>query len=94
MLTPDHVDAIRADTAALSNLNRAADRMLRFYRDTNSWLRSYNHNHLRITRILHSLKLLTGADASREFYKALLELHEQCGASVNATSLRFWADAV
>jgi hypothetical protein len=94
VLTSGDVKAIRTDTAALSNLKRAADRMLRFYRDTNWWLRSYDHNHLRITRILHSLKLLAGADASREFYKALLELHEQRGAPVNANSLRFWAEAV
>jgi Opioid growth factor receptor (OGFr) conserved region len=93
VLTSDEVEAIRTDTAALSNLKRAADRMLRFYRDTNWWLRSYDHNHLRITRILRSLKLLAGPDTSGAFYKAILDLHEKGGAPVNGNSLRFWAEA-
>jgi Opioid growth factor receptor (OGFr) conserved region len=93
VLTSHEVEAIRADTAALSNLTRAADRMLRFYSKTTWWLRPYDHNHLRITRILHSLKLLAGSDASRAFYKAILDLHEKGGAPVNGSSLRFWAEA-
>jgi hypothetical protein len=67
--------------------------MLQFYRDTRWWLASHDHNHLRITRIIHSLRLLVGPEAAQRFHKAVLVRHEAAGAPVNARSLRFWAEA-
>jgi hypothetical protein len=67
--------------------------MLHFYRSTEWWLTGYDHNHLRITRILHSLKLLVGPEAARSFHNAVLAMHEAAGAPVNARSLHYWAEA-
>src|SRR4051794_17153937 len=60
VLSAADIAAIRSDEAALANLRRASERMLRFYRDTDFWLARDDHNHLRITRILHALRLLQG----------------------------------
>ncbi len=93
VLTQAEIDAIRADPRAQDMLNRATDRMLSFYRATNWWLSGQDHNHLRITRIIHSLKLLIGPEAARRFHEAILALNTAAGSPVNARSLRFWADA-
>jgi hypothetical protein len=93
ILTPDQIAAIRADPRAVATLKAATERMLRFYRDTRWWLTSHDHNHLRITRILHSLRLLVGPDEVMAFHKAILALHKAAGAPVNTRSLHFWAEA-
>jgi hypothetical protein len=92
-LTAAEIQAIRTDVQATDNLRRAADRMLRFYGSTNGWLASHDHNHLRITRIIRSLRLLLGPDPARRFHHAVLDLNAAAGSPVNAGSLRFWAEA-
>jgi len=94
VLTPVEIDAIRADPRAVEILAAGTERMLRFYRNTRWWLTPYDHNHLRITRILHSLRLLVGPAEARAFYEAILALHEAAGDPVNTRSLHYWAEAV
>ncbi|HEY8381625.1 MAG TPA: opioid growth factor receptor-related protein [Microvirga sp.] len=93
VLTEAEIVAIRADPQALWTLTRAAERMLRFYRETRWWLTGHDHNHLRISRIVRSLGLLVGPDDARQFHEAILTLHAAAGSPVNARSLRFWAEA-
>jgi hypothetical protein len=92
-LTAAEIQAIRADNRATDNLLRAMDRMLRFYGGTNEWLTSHDHNHLRITRIIRSMRLLLGPDPAQRFHRAILALNDAAGSPVNAGSLRFWAEA-
>jgi hypothetical protein len=92
-LTAAEIEAIRTDSRATDNLQRAADRMLRFYGGTDWWLAPHDHNHLRITRIIRSLRLLLGSDPARRFHRAVLALNDAAGSPVNAGSLRFWAEA-
>ncbi|MBB4041742.1 hypothetical protein GGR34_003423 [Microvirga flocculans] len=93
VLTQGEIDAIRADPRAAETLRKAEERIRRFYRNTAWWLTPYDHNHLRITRILHSLKLLAAPEDAQRFYRAILQLHEEAGSPVNRRSLRFWAQA-
>jgi hypothetical protein len=93
VLTETEIEAIKADPQARDILKRATERMLRFYADTTWWLKWQNHNHLRITRIIRSLRLLMGAAAAQHFHNAILTLHGPAGAPVNPRSLEFWADA-
>jgi hypothetical protein len=93
VLTQAETEAIRADPRATETLMKATERMLRFYRDTGWWLTGYDHNHLRITRILHSIRLLVGPEAAQSFHKAILTMHDAAGAPVNARSLHYWAEA-
>ena len=93
VLTQAEIDAIRTDRSAQDTLAKATERMLRFYRDTRWWLTSYDHNHLRITRIIHSLMLLASQEEAEHFHEAILALNEAAGSPVNARSLKFWADA-
>jgi hypothetical protein len=94
ILTTEVSDAVRNDPTAVANLNRAAERMLDFYRDTKGWLSRDDHNHLRITRIIQSLRLLVGHAAARAFYEAIMALHAARGAPVNPRNLEYWRRAV
>ena len=87
------VTAIRESTLAQCALAAATDRMDRFYRTTDPWLRPHDHNHLRITRIIRSLRLLSGDAAADAFRDAVLWRVEATRAPVNARSRGYWATA-
>jgi hypothetical protein len=71
----------------------ATDRMEAFYRTTPAWLRAHDHNHLRITRIIRSLRLLRG-DAEADAFRALvLSLVDAARAPVSARSRGYWSTA-
>ena len=93
VLTAAEIAAIRTDPRAGATLKAATERMLRFYRETRWWLTSHDHNHLRITRILHSLRLLVSSNEAKAFHKRILALHDAAGAPVNSRSLHYWAEA-
>lgn len=94
VLTPEEAEAIRADPAALESLRAATARMVRFYEATDGWLRAYDHNHLRITRILTALRDLIGPDAARDFFELVMRRVRAAGSPVNPDSLAFWKRAL
>ena len=94
VLTGESIEAIRADPQALANLRRAAERMLRFYEGTDGWLTSSDHNHLRITRILKSLRLLAGDAAARAFYDRVTARHRAAGSPIGPRNLAYWTEAL
>jgi len=93
VLTESEIRAIGNDPVAVETLRRATERMLRFYGSTGWWLTWQDHNHLRITRIIRSLKLLVGAAEAQRFHKAILDMHAAAGAPINPRSLQFWSEA-
>jgi hypothetical protein len=94
ILTEAEIDAIRQDETALANLRRATERMLAFYQNTDAWLTRSDHNHLRITRIIASLRLLVGEAAAKAFHKAILDLHAAAGSPIDPRNLGYWQRAV
>ena len=70
-----------------------AERMKRFYADNDYWLCHYDHNHLRITRIIKSLRLIVGDEYADEWKSWLWS---RMGNSVDVISLKaisFWKAA-
>ena len=57
-----------------------------------NWVRRFNHNHLRITRILRSLRVLGLEKEAQEFFKALKRVYE--GGKIGQKSLMFWTRAI
>ena len=57
-----------------------------------NWVRRFNHNHLRITRILRSLRVLGLETEAWEFFKALKRVYE--GGKIGQKSMMFWTRAV
>jgi hypothetical protein len=59
-----------------------------------NWVTRYNHNHLRITRIIRSLRVLGLESEATAFYEALKELYERCGGRLGQTSMMYWTRAI
>lgn len=94
ILTASEIEAISSDARIQSTLLQAKERMTRFYQEMDDWLTSHDHNHLRITRIIQSLRLLVSPKAARDFHEAVLARHHDAGAPVNSRSLQYWHRAV
>ena len=86
--------AIRADPRAQDGMRAALARMTRFYARADGWLTAFDHNHLRITRIIAATRNLLGKDAAAAFHAAILARHEAAGRPINPDSLRRWQRAL
>jgi hypothetical protein len=88
------LEDIRQDPDAIANLRLAADLMLGFYGRTGAWLQWQDHNHLRISRILQSLRLLLGRAEAHHFYDRIDVMNRAAGSPVNPLSVQFWRRAL
>jgi hypothetical protein len=93
VLSPDEVETIRASGRAQANLADATERMVRFYDQADHWMKRSDHNHLRITRIIKSLRLLSGDRPADRFRSRILDRVEATRAPVNATTRQYWDEA-
>ena len=87
------VAAIRGSELAPCALAAGVYRMTLFYRRTRQWLRPHHHNHLRITRIIRSLRLLSGDEPADAFRDVILWRVAATRAPVSARSRGYWQTA-
>ncbi len=59
-----------------------------------NWLHRYNHNYLRITRILKCLMALGLPDEARAFYRRLEQIYRKHPEAIGAETLAYWSEAV
>ena len=64
-----------------------------FAAKSRGWLHPGNHNHLRMTRILTSLRLLGLGDHARAFYACLIDVARDHPHAVSETTLAYWQRA-
>ena len=107
------IEAFRNDASLRAALGRSLNRMLAFYGLERSgdeivpradfashrqWLGAGNHNHLRLTRIMKSLRLLGLEADARALHACLTHIADKerlAGRrSISADTVRFWNDAV
>ena len=93
VLTDKDIEIIEASGPAQASLTQATDLMGRFYDQTDHWMTASDHNHLRITRIIKSLRLLSGDRPADRFYARILARVEATRAPVNSVTRDFWAAA-
>lgn len=94
VLTPTEAAAIRDDPQARAGLQAGLERMTRFYADTEGWLTGFDHNHLRITRIITATRDLLGPMPATAFHVGIVARNAAAGAPVNGASLRYWQQAL
>lgn len=94
VLSVAEAEAIRADPEALDGLRAMLARMRRFYAGTDGWLRAFDHNHLRITRIISASRDLLGQDDAAGFHAFVTGRNSDAGSPINAESLAFWKRAL
>ncbi|MBP9760387.1 MAG: ADP-ribosylglycohydrolase family protein [Candidatus Pacebacteria bacterium] len=93
-LTNSDITYITENEVVRANLVEALVRMADFFRDNDQWLAPKNHNHLRITRILKSSRLLLGPEHARAYYEFILQQVETCRAPIDPTHKAYWDRAV
>jgi hypothetical protein len=93
VLSDADIEAIHDSGLAQAALAAATDRMTIFYLRNGHWLTASDHNHLRITRIIKSLRLLRGDEEAERFRGLILARVEEAGSPVGDQSLGFWARA-
>ncbi len=104
------INAFRASSDLQDRLRQSFLRMLRFYglvfaegavqRAANftarslNWFCPGNHNHLRLTRMLRSLRLLGLEAESEALFHALSEIYRAQPGGITQRTYQFWKDAV
>ena len=67
VLSQEEVELIRSSDTAQENLQRAVIRFKEFLACSTKWRHGYDHNHLRISRAIKSLRLLVDEDTANSF---------------------------
>ena len=90
VLVKAEVSAIRGSEVARANIQRAAERFKEFLTGTTEWRSGYDHNHLRISRVIKCLRLLVDdLEADRFKYWVAGQLGDQID-SITAESKKYW----
>ena len=84
------IDEIRENQLAIGNLKESARWFLEFLERNDHWITSYDHNHLRITRAIKSLRLLTSDQAADEFRDKVIALAGDNLNLVDQKARDFW----
>ena len=89
-LSAEDVEAIRTSGVARLNLEKSAQWYLGFLQRNDHWIKAYDHNHLRITRVIKSLGLLTSVEASTSFLDSVFDIAGDRIQSIDQNAISFW----
>ena len=70
------IERIKNNPEAQKNIVKSANWFLSFLERNTYWNQKYDHNQLRITRIIESLRLLVSNEEADKFYRSVLKLIE------------------
>jgi len=87
------IEEIRQSSLAQANLAKSTSWFLGFLERNDHWIIKYNHNHLRITRVIKSLRLLASDKAADEFRDKVLALAGDNLNLVDQKARGFWRSA-
>jgi hypothetical protein len=92
-LRASDVDVIRSSAKCQQNLETSASWILAFFKRSEEVARFTNHNHLRVTRIIKSLRLLHSDQLADQFKQAILAMIQAKGARINSITVAFWLES-
>ena len=85
---------IKNNEVAKNNIIKSSKWFLSFLARNSHWRRKHDHNYLRITRIIKSLRLLVSDEEANKFYKSFMQLiDEKLKLRINSTTLYYWENA-
>ena len=87
------IEDIRHSELAQQNLIKSASWFLGFLERNDHWITKYDHNHLRITRVIKSLRLLASDEAADTFRDKVLALAGDNLNLVDQKARGFWRSA-
>ena len=85
------VNELKESTEIKENILKSSQWFLSFLKRNSHWKSRYDHNQLRITRVIESLRLLVGNHEADNFYKSVLELCSD--VKLSKTTLDYWSKA-
>ena len=89
--TDDLVQSLKDNEKVKKNILKSSEWFLSFLKRHDYWKKRYNHNQLRITRVIECLRLIVGDKEADNFYKSVLELCSD--VRLSKTTLDFWSKA-
>ncbi len=93
VLEPAEIGLIRKSAPATMNVERSTDWFIGFLARTDDWRAPYDHNHLRITRMIRCNRLLLGELAAESARSRVLQLLKKSPHKVSETAIGFWMRA-
>ena len=93
VLSDFDIDEIKENRLAIENLEKSARWFLGFLERNDHWITNYDHNHLRITRVIKSLRLLASDEAADEFRDKVIALAGDNLNLVDEEARDFWNSA-
>ena len=92
-LSDDKITSIKDSRAAVDNLKMAAHWFFDFLVRNQHWIKPHDHNHLRITRVIKSLRLLLGDEAAASFKASIITLADERVELIDLKARHLWEDA-
>lgn len=93
VLTELDIEEIKESILVQGNLAKSARWFLGFLERNDHWITKYNHNHLRITRVIKSLRLLASDKAADEFKNIVFEYLGDDLNLIDPKARSFWNSA-
>jgi len=89
-LSAEDIEAIRTSDVARANLERSVQWYLGFLQRNDHWIRSYDHNHLRITRAIKSIRLLVDNSLANNFREQVFACSARRLDKISLKAKTFW----
>ena len=93
LLTHELVHQIKANPEVVDAICVGVARMIKYFNTSSHWVKAYDHNMLRVTRILHSISYTLGCGQSQCFLRQILRRCEDLEFTPTDTTLRYWSCA-
>jgi hypothetical protein len=87
------IPAIQSSEFAQANFKQSYKWFLGFLGRNSKWQKGYDHNQLRITRIIKSLNLLSSYENALAFYQSMVKLIKD-DHSISQTTYDYWVGAL
>ena len=93
VLSNHDVRHIQESEIAQENLAKSAEWYLGFLMRNKHWVTKYDHNHLRITRAIKSIRLLVGDQEADSFRSKIFKILGDGSLHIDSKAVSFWMDA-
>ena len=87
------IPVIKKSELAQANFKQSCEWFLGFLGRNPKWQKGYDHNQLRITRIIKSLNLLSSYENALAFYQSMVKLIKD-DHSISQTTYDYWVEAL
>ena len=93
ILDEEEIVKIQNSEQAKQNLSKSADWYFNFLRRNTFWRKPHDHNHLRITRVIRSLRLLVDEDEADAFRIEIYSILGDDLSLIPKKTRQFWDEA-